>query len=147
MATAAAVLVCVLELLGARVDLLPPIELVDVVPWDVSANAEAFTRQETNRIFLVTSTVVFREAQQAGNPARSREPFVKLASIVAHEAWHLQHGADEESAYNTQLMTLLRLGVPAGGGLWASVVRSKQTALKAQRASRARPDMIVAGRR
>jgi hypothetical protein len=132
MATAAAVLVCVLNLLSGSTSRLPPIELVDTPPWDVSRNAEAFVRYDPARIFLVTSTPVFREAQRMRHPDRSRAPFVKLASIIVHEAWHLNHGDDEEGAYDAQLIALLSMGVPSDSTLFHSVMRSKLTVTRAR---------------
>jgi hypothetical protein len=31
---------------------------------------------------------------------------LKLASVIVHEAWHLQHGRDEAGAYDAQLIFL-----------------------------------------
>ena len=31
---------------------------------------------------------------------------MKLASVIVHEAWHLQHGRDEGGAYDAQLIFL-----------------------------------------
>jgi hypothetical protein len=146
MATPAAVLVCVLNLLSGSTARLPPIELVDTLPSNVSRNAEAFVRYEPARIYLVTSTPVFREAQRTGSPNRSRDPFIKLASIIVHEAWHLNHGEDEESAYDAQLIALLSMGVPSDSSLFHSVMKSKLTVTQARRRTPRGAILIVASK-
>jgi hypothetical protein len=57
---------------------------------------------------------------------------------LAHEEWHVRHGADEAGAYDTQLMALLSVGVDFGSGLYYKVRKSKEAVLAAvQRASKA----------
>jgi hypothetical protein len=67
----------------------------------------------------------------------------KLASILAHEEWHVKHGPDERAAYEAQLTTLIRLGVQPGSSLYIGVVRSMLTVLK-KRPNK--PDMVLAGK-
>jgi hypothetical protein len=118
MATAAAVLVCVLNLINRP---LPPIVLLDTRPPDVSARAEAFVRRNPDTIFLLTMTTVFEDARRG-----ERQALKKLASIIVHEETHLKHGPDERRAYSAQLLELLRLGESPGRPVYASVVRAMQ---------------------
>ena len=55
----------------------------------------------------------------------------KLASVLAHEEWHIRNGADESGAYYAQLTTLLRLGVPPDNNVYRSVQRSMQAVVPA----------------
>lgn len=125
MLTAAAVLVCALSLIGRP---MPPIELLDVRPPDVSANAEAFVRRDPDRIFLLTCTEVFRDAQ-----LRKRDAVRKLASILVHEEWHVKNGADEAGAYHAQLAELLRQGEAPDRYLYRSVWRAMRYVTQTRR--------------
>jgi hypothetical protein len=136
MTSAATILVCVLDLLAAS-QRTAPVELLEKVPADVSANAEAFIRRGDSRVYLITSSAVFREAQRSPRPCGSREPLVKLASIITHELWHLTHGPDEEGAYEAQLMALIRLGRGPDTLVYQGVRRSMQSVMDARKAIRA----------
>jgi hypothetical protein len=139
--TAASVLACALTVLGRSESSMPPIELIDVAPRDVSVGAEAFVRRETNTIYVLTSSAVFQNALAL----RSCEslPVRKLASILAHEAWHVRHGPDEKSAYEHQLITLIQLGVPPESGTYRSVQVSMLRVLEARK--RNKPERLLAG--
>jgi hypothetical protein len=105
--SAAAILVCVLDVLGRSAASLPPIELVASPPPGISANAEAFVQHPSPTIRLVTSSPAFRIAT-----CRNRRSLVKLAGIIAHEEYHIRKGpGDEKGAYERQLMTMMRLGL------------------------------------
>ena len=82
--------------------------LTATLPPGVSKNAEAWTtfREDGSGdgVFVYTGSAVFRCARER-NPNQDR-CLLKLASIVVHEAWHLQHGRDEEGAYRAQLVFL-----------------------------------------
>jgi hypothetical protein len=143
--SAASVLVCALGVLGRSERSMPPIELIEVAPPDVSAGAEAFVRQGTGTIYLITSSPAFREAADARGRCGASPAVKKLASILAHEEWHVLHGRDEKRAYETQLATLVRLGVQPDSGLFWSVRRSMSTVLERQK--RNRPDLVMAGNR
>lgn len=132
MASAAAVLVCVLGMIGRP---MPPIVLLDVRPPDASKYAEAFVRRNPDTIYLLTQTVVFEDARRG-----DRSALKKLASILVHEEWHVLHGPDERAAYQAQLIELLRLGETPGRPVYAAVVRAMQTVLRAQRT----PQLAVA---
>jgi hypothetical protein len=133
MMTAAAVLVCALNLIGRP---MPPIVLLDVRPADTSPTVEAFVRRNTNTIYLMTTSRVFEDARRYEFSALR-----KIASILVHEEWHLRHGPDERAAYQAQLMELMRLGESPGRPVYTSVVRSMMAVLKAQR----QPEIVVAG--
>jgi hypothetical protein len=132
---AASVLVCVIELLGRSQRSMPPIELVAFPPSDVSANAEAFVREGSASISLVTSTQAFRQAD-----CGDRRSMFKLASILAHEEYHVRHGTDERRAYQVQLTTLLRLGAALDSPIYVGVLQAMSLVLKSQERGR------VAGR-
>ena len=122
MTTAAAVLVCVLGIVGRP---LPPIVLLDERPHDASHNAEAFVRRNPDTIYLLTRTDVFQDAQRG-----SRRALRKLASILVHEEWHLRYNADERRAYEAQLHELLRLGELPDQPLYRGVARAMRTVLR-----------------
>ena len=142
MSSAAAVVACALALLGESERTMPRIELVDVPPIGTSAQVEAYVRRSDRTIYLVTSSQVFRDAMGAREECGDRLSVRKLASILAHEEWHIEHGPDERGAYQAQLTALIRIGVQPGTGLYASVVRAMQAVLKKQRYDR--PDIVVA---
>ena len=104
----AAVLVCALGLLG-RSHANAPVVLLPSPPPHASPNVEAFVQQNPDRIYLITSSQVFREASSDRSPSR-QEACRKMASIIVHEEWHLAHGSNEREAYLAQLTTLQMLG-------------------------------------
>jgi hypothetical protein len=141
--TAASVLACALSVLGRSESSMPRIELIDVAPVEVSAGAEAFVRRDIGTIYLITSSTVFRAALSAkycSSSATTR----KLASILAHEEWHVRHGADEKGAYEHQLVTLIRLGEQPGSGVFRAVQVSMLHILDARK--RGRPEQMLARR-
>jgi hypothetical protein len=123
MSSADAVLACVLSLLGRSADSMPPIQLVSRAPDHASELVEAYVRPHDPTIYVVTSTAVFRDAQtprlRCGSVSHN-----KLASILAHEEWHVRNGTDERGAYYAQLKALIRLGVPADSPIYRGVQRS-----------------------
>jgi hypothetical protein len=123
--TAASVLACALSLLGRSESSMPRIELIEAAPADVSFGTEAFVRRGGSTIYLITSSVVFRWALSTQPPCGGESiPFRKLASVLAHEEWHVRHGPDEQHAYEHQLITLIRLGLPPGTGVYHDVQTS-----------------------
>ena len=120
--SAAAVLVCALDVLGRSPSTLPTIELLSSRPPGVASNVEAFVRPGSGVISLLTTSEVFETALRS--ECSSYDAVHKLASIIVHEEWHVLNGADEHGAYNAQLTALLRLGVAADSGLYRGVVRS-----------------------
>lgn len=148
MSSAAAVVACALFLLGRSERSLPPIELVESPPIEASAQAEAFVRQPYTAIYLVTSSPMFQDAQRSafnGCSGGDMLALKKLASVIAHEAWHVRHGPDERGAYEAQLTALIFLGVQPGSGIYSGVVKSMQATLKKRRYEK--PDRVVADKR
>ncbi len=80
-------------------------------------------------MYLITSTPLFRAALRAERPDRDRPTFRLLASVIAHELWHLDHGSDERGAYFMQLTTLLMLGAARDSFEYHRVTRSMLAAL------------------
>ena len=138
MISAAAVLVCALEMLGRSPARVPPIQLVDVRPLEVSRQAEAYVFPGSGVISLLTTSEVFRLAQQT--ECQLVTAIRKLASIIVHEEWHVLHGPDERGAYEAQLSALIRFGASADSGVYYGVVRSMNAAL----AARARAERVLA---
>jgi hypothetical protein len=141
---AAAVLACALSVLGRSESSMPRIELIDIAPPEVSVGAEAYVARDTNTIYLITSSSVFQTAlrsrsQQCNDSVAIR----KLASILAHEEWHVRHGPDEKSAYERQLITLIRLGLQPGSGVYREVQLSMVRVLEARK--RNKPERLLAG--
>src|SRR5688572_27723829 len=104
--TAETVLVCALALLGRPAHTLPPIQLLDVRPPDVSARAEGFVRDGERRIHLIAATPTFVEARRATTRCGQLQALRRIASVIAHEEWHVRHPGDEAGAYHAQLMAL-----------------------------------------
>jgi hypothetical protein len=144
MFSAASVLACALAVLGRSESSMPRIQLIDVAPPEVSAGAEAFVRRGDATIYVITSSPVF-QAAWSGRYHCSESPEIrKLASILAHEEWHVRHGPDEKSAYEHQLITLIRLGLPPGTGVYRQVQVSMLRVLEARK--RAQPERMLARR-
>jgi hypothetical protein len=141
MPSAAAIIACALTLLGRSERTMPPIVLVDHAPSHASAGVEAFVSLPDPNIYVVTSSPVFQEAQASRAPCGDPEAVKKLASILAHEEWHILHGSDERGAYLAQLTTLLRIGVLPDKALYTSVTRAMLRVMKSQNQ---KPDMLVA---
>jgi hypothetical protein len=143
MSNAVAVVACALSLLGRSPRTLPPIVLVDEVPIEASSQVEGFVRPFDGTIYLVTTSPVFRLALSSRYDCDTSNAMRKLASVIAHEEWHIRHGSEERGAYEAQLTTLLRIGVPPDSTLYTSVVRSMLAVLKKRNQ---KPDMVLAGR-
>jgi len=131
--TAETVLVCALTLLTRPADSFPPIKFVTAPPADVSAHAEAFVRTGDPRIYVVTSSPAFRSAQLARDRCGDLLAVRKLASVIVHEEWHVNHGGDEAGAYAAQLTTLTFLGAGPGNSLYYAVSRAMQAQIARQR--------------
>jgi hypothetical protein len=142
--SAASVLACALSVLGRSESSMPRIELIDVAPREVSVGAEAFVGRETSTIYLITSSPVFRSAMRLRSHCSDTPEIRKIASILAHEEWHVRHGPDEREAYHYQLITLIRLGSPPGTGLYSAVQTSMLRILDQRKKNR--PERILAQR-
>ena len=88
-----------------------PITLATAAPASASYGVEAWTSYDAHgcgeRIFVYTGSDMFRCASR---PLSMRQCLLRLASVVVHEAWHLENGRDEEEAYEVQIAFLLRNG-------------------------------------
>jgi hypothetical protein len=131
-------------MLGKSERTMPRIELVDAPPIGASAQVEAYVLHAGRTIYLVTSSHAFQEAQRTKDTCGDLNALKKLASILAHEAWHIENGPDERGAYQQQLTTLIWLGVNPGSAVYIGVVKSMQAVLKQRRNER--PDMVLAGK-
>lgn len=129
MLSAAAVVVCALELLGRSGPGQVPITLLDHAPRGASPFVQGFVTREPDTIYLVTSTAHFHDAQRGDIDALRQ-----IASVIVHEEWHLLHGADEGGAYQAQLATLSSLG--ATSNLVNAVRKSMVVVLDAQKRAR-----------
>jgi hypothetical protein len=128
MSVATTVLLAALELLGVKADTAAVIQLVDVRPVDVSVEADAFVRRNPDVIYVITSSPIFQEALRRRHQARNHPAIRLLASVIAHELWHLQHGPDERSAYRKQLLTLWMLGSPPDSPEYYRVMKAMHAA-------------------
>lgn len=131
--TAETVLVCALSLLHRSVGSFPPIELVDIRPPYVSANADAYVPIGGARIYLITTSPAFTRARRALYKCGDVNALRKIASILVHEEWHVRHGSDEAGAYTAQLSTLRYLGAGPGNPVYSEVVRSMQATIRRSR--------------
>ena len=143
MLTAAAVVVCALDLLGRSTGSTVPIRFLDAPPAGASRNVEAFVTLNPDTIHLITSTAAFRDAQRGRGEPGHLDGCRKIASVIVHEEWHLRHGDDEEGAYFAQITTLMRLN--AGAAMLTSVRQSMAAALVA-RHTNAKRQLVVARR-
>jgi hypothetical protein len=88
-----------------------PITLATVAPASASHGIEGWTSYDADgngeRIFVYTGSDMFRCARW---PFRMRQCLVRLASALVHEAWHFENGRNEQSAYEVQIVFLLRNG-------------------------------------
>jgi hypothetical protein len=135
MEPATSVVLCALVMLGRSLQQFPPIKLLDVKPAGLSAGTEGFVQRNPDRIYLITSTPVFRAAMaaQRGGPCAGRESLQKIASIIVHEEWHLKAGGTEQSAYEAQLSALAVMGAGPGTPVYSGVLRSMRTVLNKER--------------
>jgi hypothetical protein len=140
MLSAAAVVVCALELLGRTPHSAPHIMFLNSPPPGVSWNAEAFVVRNPDTIYLITSSRVFRDAMSVHNKDENLDAFRKIASIIVHEEWHLKNGPDERGAYLAQLTRLYALR--ADPRIITSVRLSMAAAVAAQK--RRRPELLMA---
>ena len=107
-----------------------PITLATVAPASASRGVEAWTSYDEecgDRIFVYTGSDMFRCASR---PLAMRKCLLRLASAVVHEAWHLEHGREEEEAYEVQIAFLLRNG---GATEHVAAVRLAQKRVRAER--------------
>ena len=120
MTDAAAVVLCALALLGRSPETMPRIELVDLALVELmmegTSPIEGYVINDSGTISVVTSSAAF-QAARCGKP----RSLVKLASILAHEEWHVRCGGDERGAYEAQLAALVRLGAGPDTAVYQNV--------------------------
>jgi hypothetical protein len=143
MSTATTVLLAALELLGVKADTAAVIHLVDVRPVDVSVDADAFVRRNPDAIYVITSTPIFQGALRLKHQPRNHPAMRLLASVIAHELWHLQHGQDERGAYHMQLVTLWMLGSPPDSPEYYRVMKAMHEASTRVRGLRLPPSAAI----
>jgi hypothetical protein len=132
--TAESVFVCALALLGRSPQNFPPTQFVETAPSSVARTAAAYVSREGDPfIVLITSTTAFVSARAARTPCSDLDAIREIAGVLAHEQWHIRHGADEEGAYDAQLAALLLLGVSQDSALYQRVKRSRDAVLAAAR--------------
>lgn len=134
MITAGAVLVCALTALGRPEESFPPIVFVDQPAAGTPQGTEAFVVIGRPTIYLVTSSQAFRTAQVDG--CQNDRAVKKVASMLVHEEWHVQHGADEEGAYLAQLRALVMLDFGPSTAVYQDVRRAMVSAKRANRPGR-----------
>lgn len=87
---------------------MPHIVLADVMPDGATLATEAFVVPGLPVIYVSTWSDTYKAAK-----AGDRDAILKLASIIAHERTHVEHGRSERDAYEAQLLMLRRCGAPA----------------------------------
>ena len=84
-----------------------PVTLTSIAPPVASEGIEAWTSYGPNgsgdRVFVYTGSEIFRCARW---PLSMHQCVVRLASVLVHEAWHLEHGKNETAAYDAQIAFL-----------------------------------------
>jgi hypothetical protein len=140
--TAETVFVCALTVLGRTPQSFPPVEFVEKAPPGVSAMAAAYTRNADSHIVLITSASAFTRAQRAKDRCRDLDALREIAGMLAHEEWHVRHGADEEGAYDAQLTALLLTGAELNGPLYNKVMKSKLVAMAMRRRDARAPTLV-----
>ena len=142
--SAEVVFVCALSLLGRSPQSFPPTQLVERAPAGVSPLAQAYVgREGGTHVVLITSTSAFIAARRSITHCSDLEALREIAGVLAHEEWHVRHGADEEGAYDAQLIALLFVGAAQDGALYHKVVQAKLAVLAAVRRT---PAATVAAR-
>ena len=105
-------------------------------PSHASANAEAFVPRGDRTINLIASAPAFVAAHRSAAVTprcRDREAFAVLASVIAHEEWHVLHGSDEAEAYRTQLTAMRAMGYGPGSGAFSRVWMSMVAVIEGRR--------------
>ena len=101
-----------LDLLKWSPDRVPAIEVADMRPSRVSPLAEGWIVYDWDgrprpTIYVAAWSALYRAV--LANRLDVHFDVIRLASVLAHERAHIEHGPDEELAYLAQLTTLERL--------------------------------------
>jgi hypothetical protein len=131
MLTAAAVVLCAFDILGRSPSATVPIKFLGAPPPGVSSGAEALAARDPPTVYLIMSSMAFRDAQRGRGAAGHADGCKKLASAIVHEEWHVRNGSDEEGAYIAQIRALLQMR--ARPEMLTEVRRSMAAVLRAQR--------------
>jgi hypothetical protein len=86
---------------------MPPIELAIRRPPEMPVNTEGFVMADHRRIIYITTWSDIYQAAPENRYAR-----MKLAAVIVHELYHLDHGPAEGPAYDAECFKLLQLGAP-----------------------------------
>jgi hypothetical protein len=102
-----------LDLLKWSPDHIPMIEVVAVRPPRVRPLAEGWILYDVDgrplpTIYVAGWSAIYRAV--LANRLDVQFDVIRLASVLAHERAHIEHGPDEQLAYLAQLTTLERLG-------------------------------------
>jgi hypothetical protein len=124
--SAETIFVCALALIGRSEAQFPAVQFVDKPPSGVSSLAQGYTQDTDRRIVIVTSTSAFMRARRSNDRCGDLEALREIAGVLAHEEWHVRHGADERGAYDAQLTALLLAGGEQNDALYHKVMRAKQ---------------------
>ena len=141
--SAETVFVCALSLLGRTPQSFPSVEFIAKAPPGVSARAAAYTRHEDSHIVIITSTPAFATLQRDKDRCRDLDALREVAGLLAHEEWHVRHGADEESAYDAQLTALLQTGAAQNGPLYNKVQKAKLLVMATRQRDAQVPTMLA----
>ena len=122
--TAEVALVCALEVLGRSAGSFPPIELVATAPANASPGVEAYVGPRDKKIYLLTTSSAFRRLMQTQTRCGDVNAARKLASVLIHEELHIRENASERTAYEAQLVHLIRMGAGVGTPPYQEVFRA-----------------------
>ena len=84
---------------------MPPIVVIEKTPNYVAASAEGFVVKGRAIIYIPKDTPLWRLAL-----AGDKEGLIRLAAVIAHEHFHIQHGLAEGPAGVEELRVLRLLG-------------------------------------
>ena len=131
--SAESVFVCALALLGRSQAQFPPVQFVERAPAYVSRLAQAYIEDGRNHIVLITSTSAFKAARTSSTLCSDVDSIREIAGVLAHEEWHVHHGADEDGAYEAQLTALAFVGVDQDSPLYHKVKKAKLAVAEASK--------------
>jgi hypothetical protein len=102
---------------------MPQVVLAEIKPEGLRAATEGFVVAGDSVIYVAAWSDTYSDAK-----AGDRDAILKLASIIAHERTHIEHGLSERGAYEEQIKMLRRCGAPPR--LIDGVRRSMQAVLR-----------------
>lgn len=111
---------------GDELDALPRIVVATRVPDGATTDMEGYSVPGYGAVYVGNWSDAYRAAQ-GGNA----EAQMKLAGVIAHEAWHVKNGTDESGAYDAEINKLRRIGAP--NSMIDGVRRSARAAARGKR--------------